>query len=71
MIIELSALGNNISEQLENMGMEQIGTSVELLDKFNHAITLLHIHGLLTDSDCERARKRLIKKITVRVKPNF
>ena len=66
MQLVLSALGPSISEQLENNGLEQTGTPIELIERFHEAITLLHIHGLLSDSECNRSRKRLIKKVKVR-----
>ena len=66
MKVVLSALGPTIAEQLAHHGLEQFGTPVDQLDRFAHAITLLHIKGLLTDSECDRARTRLVKLIKVR-----
>ena len=65
MQIILSALGPSIAEQLAKMGLEQIGKPVEMLDRFNQAITLLHIHGCLTDCECQKARKRLMKMVKI------
>jgi len=64
--ITLSALGPDISEQLKNQGLVQVGESVEMLDRLNDSIILLHIKGCLTDAECERARKRLIKKLKLK-----
>lgn len=66
--ITLSALGPSIAEQLEKMGLEQTGRDVKMLDRLASAITLTHIHGCLTDSECEKARKRLIKMLKLRKK---
>lgn len=63
MIIELGAMAPKISEQLESANLVQTGTDVSILDRLNHSITLAHLHGCLSDSECERARKRLINKI--------
>lgn len=66
MKVVLSALGPTIAEQLAQNGLEQFGTPVDQLDRFAHAITLLHIKGLMTDSECNRARTRLVKLVKVR-----
>lgn len=65
--IELGALTPSIEEQLSRMGLVQTGRkSVELLDRIASAVTLCHIHGCLTDSECDRARKRLVKQLRLR-----
>ena len=66
MQIELGAMAPKISEQMAAMGLEQTGKSVELLDRLAHSITLAMLHGCLTDAECEKARKRLVKQIKVR-----
>ena len=66
MTIELSALGPTLTEQLAAAGYEASGRSGELLDRLAHAITLTHLHGCLTDGECDRARKRLVRQIKVR-----
>ena len=71
MRIVLSALGPSIAEQVAAMGLEETGTSLEFVDRMAHAITLLHIHGALTDAETTRARTRIIKKLKLRkVTPN-
>lgn len=64
--ISLSALGPTISEQLASQGLIQTGVKVDILDRLAHAITLAHIHGCLTDTETDRARRRLVKMIKVR-----
>jgi dihydroorotase len=64
--IELGAMSDAIAKQLHDQGVEQIGKSVELLDRMTNAITILHLHGCLTDSETDRARKKLVKQIKVR-----
>ena len=66
MNIKLGALCPSISEQLEKQGLEQIGKSIELLDRLADAITLTSIHGCLSESETNRARKRLVKMIKAR-----
>ena len=71
MNITLSALGPSIAEQLEEMGLEQTGAKVELLDRMADAVTLLHLHGCLTDSECSRARGRVVKLLKLRKSRGF
>jgi outer membrane protein assembly factor BamA len=64
--IELGAMSDTIAKQLHDQGVEQIGKSVELLDRMANAITILYLHGCLTDSETDKARKKLVKQIKVR-----
>lgn len=68
MKIELGALSPDISKQLEDAGFEAVGISVDLLDRLANGITLVNLHGCITDRECERARQRLIKRIKIRPK---
>ena len=69
MHIVLSAMGPNITEQVAELGLEQVGgKSLELLDRIAKALTIAHIHGCLTDGECEKARKRLMKNLKLRKK---
>lgn len=68
MQIEIGALADPISQQIRAANMKQVGKPVEILDRLNSAVTLAHLHGCLTDAECERARSRLVKMI--RVQPN-
>lgn len=64
--IELGAMSDAIAKQLHDQGVEQIGKSVDLLDRMANAIAILHLHGCLTDGETDRARKKLVKQIKVR-----
>ena len=63
MKIELGIMAPSISEQLSNASLKQTGKSVGLLDRLNDAITILYIHDIITQGECEKARKRLVKEI--------
>lgn len=52
--VSFGAMAPPISHQLEFK-------KPELADKIAHSITLLHIQGIMTDKECEKARRRLIK----------
>ena len=58
--IEFGALAQSISTQL--------GIKAVPLDNDADAITRLHVRGLLTDSETDKARKRLMKKIVECIK---
>ncbi|MCO6445827.1 MAG: hypothetical protein J5J04_17285 [Anaerolineae bacterium] len=60
--IFISALGPSISEQCEKKGLVATGIKMETVDRISHAITLAHIHGVLTDAETHRARRRLLSK---------
>ena len=66
MHIELGAMCPSIAEQLAAMGLEQTGKNVEMLDRLAKAITLMHLHGCLTDSESTKARQRLMKMVKAR-----
>jgi hypothetical protein len=59
--ISISALGPTLTEQCETFGLVSTGMPLERADKICHAITLCYIQGVLTDSETDRARKRLLK----------
>lgn len=59
--IEISALGPSLAEQCKVQGLVARGMPIELLDRISKALTLAHIHGMLTDSEIGRARHRLLK----------
>ena len=61
MHIEISALGPTIGEQCDRLGLAASGKAIEVVDRISHALTLCHIHGMLTDSEVNRARARLLK----------
>jgi hypothetical protein len=61
MHIEISALGPTIGEQCAKLGLVASGKSIDTVDRISHALTLCHIHGMLTDTEVNRARTRLLK----------
>lgn len=57
----LSAMGPSIAEQAAQHGLQATGMSLELADRIHHGLVLAYIHGTLTDSELDRARRRLLK----------
>lgn len=62
MDLTISAFGPSITEQCAAAGVEATGKPMELVERISKAITLCHIQGVLTDTECDRARTRLIKE---------
>jgi hypothetical protein len=58
-----------IGEQCIAQGLVTTGMPIEMIDRISHALTLAHIHGCLTDSEINRARKRLFKASKFAVTP--
>lgn len=63
--IELGAISPSIADQLAAHGARQakFGVNVEMLDRLAKAATLLHLHSCMTDDECNKARRRIMKKI--------
>jgi hypothetical protein len=66
--IVFSALGPSLSEQCERHGLVASGKPLDTLDRIADALTIAHIHGVLTDSEVTRARARLFKQAKFTVK---
>ena len=66
--IEFGALCDDIEVQLQRQGFT-LGDQAERLQRWANEITSLRIHGLLTESESDRARKRMWKELTAIVKP--
>ncbi len=68
--VSLGSLCPPISKQLE-IGCRIGETQLSVLDQHADAVTWCYLHGLLTDAECERARRRLIRKIqrALRIEP--
>lgn len=64
--ITMSALGPTLAEQCEEQGLIATGTTIELSDRLAQAITLCHVRGVLTDSETDRARKRVVTQMRLR-----
>jgi hypothetical protein len=61
MNLQISAIGSSISQQCFDAGFAPTGMPLELVERISKAITLCHIQGMLTDSECDKARIRMIK----------
>lgn len=64
--IVMSALGPTLTEQCEQQGLVATGTNLEMSDRLAHAVTLLHVRGALTDSEANKARKRILAGMRLR-----
>lgn len=58
----ISALGPTLKEQAEKQGLIAVGMDIDFVDEVSHQLTRAHIWGLLTDSEINRARQRLLKR---------
>lgn len=65
--ITFGALAGDIEDQLRPQGLT-LGSRASMIHRAAENISYLAIHGLLTDSEKDRARKRLMKEIKVAVK---
>ena len=63
MIIEYGAFAGRLSQQT---GLKE--QNIELEQRMADAITLLGIHGILTEKDKRAARRRLTKRIAIILK---
>ena len=68
--ITLGALAPSIIEQLKEFNLpEELNlpdgkiAQLQSFDLDASAITRLHVRGIITDAECNNARKRLMKKI--------
>lgn len=66
--VEFGALADDIEVQLQRQGVT-LGDRAPLFERWATEIYSLRIHGLLTESESDRARKRLWKELTATVKP--
>lgn len=64
--IEFSALGPTLAEQCEQQGLYALDLPVDMADKLAHAVTLCHLRGVLTDTEANRARARILKQMNLR-----
>ena len=65
--IAFGALADDIEDQLRPQGLT-LGSRTSMIHRAAENISYLAIHGLLTDNEKDRARKRLMKEIKVAVK---
>ena len=67
MQIILGALADDLSVRFEKAQVEYIGkTPLDIIQRSADAISLLSIHGYLTESETRKARQRLMKEIKVK-----
>ncbi|KPU94731.1 hypothetical protein APR50_10660 [Variovorax paradoxus] len=64
--IEFSALGPTLAEQCEQQGLYALDLPIDMADKLAHAVTLCHLRGVLTDTEANRARARILKLMNLR-----
>lgn len=62
--ITFGAIAEPVSAQLSAQGVVINAADANRFDRCADAITLLAIHGYLTDAEKTRARKRVMKAIT-------
>lgn len=65
--VTFGALCDDIEVQLQRQGFT-LGDRAALLQRWSTEISSLRIHGLLTEAESDRARKRLWKELTATVK---
>ena len=66
--ISFGALCDDIEDQLQRQGFT-LGDRAPLFERWATEISNLRIHGLLTEAESDRARKRLWKELTATAKP--
>ena len=64
--IELGAMCPKLSAQLS--GLKVPKDRLRVLDKLADSVTWCFLHGILTDSEHQRASKRLIAKVNMEVR---
>ena len=67
LVIYIGALSDPISIQLDKQGYKYKFSEVRKFQKFTDAITLLKIHGILSDAERVKAEQRLYKKLKLHV----
>lgn len=66
--IAFGALSDPLEQQLQKQGLT-LGMSAPKFERAADSIVFLRIHGYLTDSAADSARKKLIKDIARTAKP--
>lgn len=62
------ALADSYEEQAREQGYT-LGDKAELMDKLGFGLTINYVHGVLTDSQYDKALQKLNKKIVGSLKP--
>lgn len=58
----IGALTPSIREQAKQQGLAATGMRIEEVDEVSNQLTRYYIWGLLTESEINRARQRLLKR---------
>lgn len=58
---EYGAFGEKLENQANKQGYT-LGEDAELLDKLMYSLNMVRIHGLITDSQADKAYQKLHKK---------
>ena len=68
--LSMGALSDPIEVQLQQQGLT-LGSAdyAQRVERWANEISGLRIHGLLTEAESDRARKRLMKEIRGQVRP--
>lgn len=61
--IHFGAMSPDIAAQLKEQKFKFVHTQAVRFQKFADAITMLHVHDLITESETDKARQRLMRKI--------
>lgn len=64
--VNYGALAPELEKQLNEQGFT-LGEKADLMEKLKYSLLMLHIHGVLTDSQERIARERLHKKVVTQV----
>ena len=68
--VALGPLAPKVSQQLRSSGLVHRGNMrISTIDKMADCISLLKIHGVLTETEAHNARHRLAKSINAERKP--
>lgn len=70
--LKFGALSAPIKQQLAEYGYKISGDKGELagLEKIRHSIVLLHVAGIITDGEADKAFGRLMKRISNQLVPS-
>ena len=61
--LAIGALSPRISEQVESQGLTLDSQEAAPLQRLHESIVLLHVQGILSDAEKNKASKRLLKKV--------
>ena len=61
--IIFGATAENLSRQIEAVGLDGDSNAVDDLQRYADAVTLLSVQGVLSEGEAHKARQRLMKRI--------